>query len=125
MVERLFLQEGASPEVFLREWPRGSPGQQWRQQGDRGLAAEVRTPNPSMLSFFIVLGWDMCLVLGMAYVTWVRWLLCALIVVCTAVKSLLRGFDVMELAMSNAFSEGESEIRESGAIVDERKDKKY
>lgn len=83
---------------------------------------KVKTPNPSMLSFCIVLGWDVCLVLGMAYIPWMRWLLFSLIVVCTAVKSLFKGFDVLELAMHGVLSAG------AGAgegAADEAKDKKH
>ncbi len=86
---------------------------------------KVHTPDPSMLSFFIVLGWDVCLVLGMAYVPEMRWLLFALIVVCTAVKSLFRGFDVLELGMHGGSSERGSRDGGRGFSADEAKDKKH
>ena len=59
----------------------------------------VANPQTSSRSFFIVSACNICLIYGFIYLSNVRWLFLALVVVCTVVKGAVNGFDVLELLL--------------------------
>jgi lysocardiolipin and lysophospholipid acyltransferase len=57
------------------------------------------SPTSSAKSFFIMMTCNAGLVGGIMYLASVRWMLMGLVVVCTVVKGLFNGFDVLELGL--------------------------
>lgn len=61
--------------------------------------AQIANPNLSNRAFFVVIAWNIGLIYGLTFLSSVRYIFMALVVVCTMVKGAVRGFDVLELLL--------------------------